>query len=167
MSPWQPPLPAHKTFPLKVKYVLLRHNPRRSMICCMDIVVLFWRLWPSLRSFSMTFTAGSIGTDVNSAFTSYDIMTSSEASLMLFRSSRKSWLLWDMMSWFSHQGLKDSWQLLGCLIGCCPNARDYGPQGCSLFMNLREPIKCGGSCPCGVEPFVGGLIHPTLCFDFL
>ena len=79
--------------PLEVKYVLLRHNPRRSMICCMDKVVLLWRLWSSLRSFSMIFNVGSMGTEVKSALTSKDIMTSSEASWMLFRSCRKSWML--------------------------------------------------------------------------
>ena len=43
------------------------------------------------------FNAGSMGTEVNSALTSKDIMTSSEASWMLFRSCRKSWVVMYVM----------------------------------------------------------------------
>ena len=37
--------------------------------------------------------AGFIGTEVKSAFTSYDTIASSGPNLMVFRYSKKSWLL--------------------------------------------------------------------------
>ena len=44
----------------------------------------------------MTLMAGSMGTDVNSAFTSYEMMHSSEINLVVFICSAKSWVLWTL-----------------------------------------------------------------------
>ena len=54
----------------------------------------------------MTSKAGLIGTDVKSALTSYDTITSSGPSVMPFRCSMKSWLLQMWCGDFPTRGLR-------------------------------------------------------------
>ena len=57
-------------FPLVGKISASQENSSRSMMCFMDMVVLFLRPVSSLSSFSMIFNAGWMGTEVKSALTS-------------------------------------------------------------------------------------------------
>ena len=50
--------------------------------------------------------AGFIGTDVNSALTSYETITSSGPNVMAFRCSMKSWLLQMWCGDFPTRGLR-------------------------------------------------------------
>ena len=60
-----------------MKYVLLRQNSNRLMICLMFMLVLFGNDRSFSRSLVMMSIDGRIGTEVNSALTSYDMIMSS------------------------------------------------------------------------------------------
>ena len=62
------------------------------MMCFTVMLVLLLISLSSSRCFWMIFVAGSIGIDVNSALTSYDMMHSSDWILMFLMLSRKSQL---------------------------------------------------------------------------
>ena len=90
----------------KVKYVLLKQNSRRQMMFLTVIDVLCWSPGSSSRSFSMMLRAGWMGTEVKSAFTSYDMMVSSGPSWMPLRCCRNSWLFWTWWGDFATRGFK-------------------------------------------------------------
>ena len=55
------------------KYVLCRQNPRRPTMCCTDNTVLSCNLSSFSKRSLILFRAGSIGTEVKSAVTLYDV----------------------------------------------------------------------------------------------
>ena len=127
------------------------------------IDVLSWSLGSSSSNFSMMVRAGWMGTEVKSAFTSYEIMTSSGPSWMPFRCCRKSSFVVYMMRWLSHQGFQDLRQFLSWLVCYSPNTGNYRPEWHPLFVYFWQAIELGWTCPCGIEPSVGHFIHSTLC----
>ena len=73
-DPTAAPSCCSKYLPWKIKYVLVRQNSSRLVIFFTDKDVLLWSSGSSSNSFLMVLMAGLMGTEVNSALTSKDIM---------------------------------------------------------------------------------------------
>ena len=74
--------------------MFFEQNSSRQEMCFTVMLVLLCNSLSSSRCFLMILIAGSIGIDVKSALTSYDIMHSSGFILMFFMLSKKSLLFW-------------------------------------------------------------------------
>ena len=70
--------------------------------------------------------AGCIGTDVKSAFTSYDMIHSYGFNWMPSMLLMKSLGVLDMVWGYSYQGFQDPGKFFGCLIGYRPSAGNDG-----------------------------------------
>ena len=82
------------SLPWKVKYILLKQNSRRLMIWLTDMLVLCWSSPSSSNNFLMISMADCISTDVNSAFTSWDMIHWCYCSFMPCICCMKSLLFW-------------------------------------------------------------------------
>ena len=78
--------------PWNAKYVFLRQNSSKQEMCFTVMAVLRCKFLSSSRCHFMMFIAGSMGTDVKSAFTSKDIIHSSGFNLMSSKLCIKSLL---------------------------------------------------------------------------
>ena len=81
-------------------------SPNRQMMLLTVLVVLCWSSLSCSRCFLMMLMAGSMGTDVNSTFTSYDMMYSSCCSWMHFICCMKSQVFWTLCGDFPTKGFR-------------------------------------------------------------
>ena len=96
VNPWQLLLSVHRTCLKSTRWVFFKQNSSNMMICCTDMDVLCCNSLSFSRCCLIVFMAGSMGTDVNRALTSYEMMHSSGSSFMVFICSANSWVLWTL-----------------------------------------------------------------------
>ena len=89
------------------KYVVFRQNSSRLVICSTFMVVLEWSSWSSSSLLWIMLIAASIGTEVNSAETSYEVMVSFAWSVTSLMCSMKSHVL-NVIGGTAHQGFQYS-----------------------------------------------------------
>ena len=97
-------------------------------------------------------SAGSTGTEVNRAVTSYGLRHSPGINVTLFAFSMKSWVLW-MVGGFTYQWLKYFGKHFSHSIGNKSMAGHYRPGGVGL-VDLGETKEFGGTTTHGVPGFI-------------
>ena len=102
----------------------------------------------------MMLRAGSTGTKVNKADTSYGLRHSPGAKVVFYLFNKVLGTI-NMVRGLTNQGLEDFGKFLGHTIGDRSTTGHYRPEGSVWFVDFGEAIKLGGSTTCGVHGLVG------------